>query len=89
LCEVLPRVRDIRRFGSAALDLVSVACGRLDGFYEAGLNPWDIAAGWLIVAEAGGVVSGAGGGPPSTDLTVAGNPQVQPKLLALLERTAP
>jgi myo-inositol-1(or 4)-monophosphatase len=85
LLEVLPQVRDIRRIGSAALDLCSVACGRLDGFYESGLNPWDMAAGWLIVTEAGGVVSGRHGGPPSAALTVAGNPAVQPQLLALLE----
>ncbi len=50
---LLPAVRDIRRAGSAALDLCAVACGRLDGFYEAGLNPWDSAAGGLIAAEAG------------------------------------
>lgn len=54
---VLPRVRDIRRAGSAALDLCSVACGRLDGLYEAPMEPWDKAAGSLIVAEAGGTVS--------------------------------
>lgn len=86
LLEVLPRVRDIRRIGSAALDLCSVASGRLDGFYENGLNPWDVAAGWLIVSEAGGVVTGPGGGPPSAALTVAGNPFVQPQLLALVDR---
>jgi myo-inositol-1(or 4)-monophosphatase len=85
LREVLPRVRDIRRFGSAALDLVSVACGRLDAFYEAGLNPWDMAAGWLLVTEAGGVVSGLAGGPPSPALTVAGNPDLQGQLLELVE----
>ncbi len=53
--DVLPRIRDYRRFGSAALDLCSVAAGRLDGFYEAGLNVWDYAAGRLLVTEAGGV----------------------------------
>jgi len=55
--EVLGRVRDIRRAGSAALDLCSVACSRLDGFFEAYTQPWDRAAGALIVAEAGGVVT--------------------------------
>ncbi|MGH2699751.1 MAG: inositol monophosphatase family protein [Actinomycetota bacterium] len=55
--EVLGEVRDIRRAGSAALDLCSVACRRLDGFYEAYTQPWDHAAGALIVAEAGGIVS--------------------------------
>ena len=85
LLEVLPLVRDIRRIGSAALDLCAVAGGRLDGFYEVGLNPWDMAAGWLIITEAGGVVTGARGGPPSAALTVAGNPAVQPQLLAVLD----
>ena len=56
LTRVLPAVRDVRRFGSAALDLSWVAAGRLDGYYETGLNPWDWAAGELIVREAGGVV---------------------------------
>ena len=54
LTSVLPRIRDIRRFGSAALDLCSVAAGQLDGYYEAGLNVWDYAAGKLIVEESGG-----------------------------------
>ena len=85
LLALLPQVRDIRRIGSAALDLCSVACGRLDGFYEAGLNSWDMAAGWLMVTEAGGVVSGSHGGPPSAALTVAGNPTVQAELLAVLD----
>jgi fructose-1,6-bisphosphatase/inositol monophosphatase family enzyme len=53
---VLPRVRDIRRFGSAALDLCWTAGGRYDAYYEWGLNPWDLAAGALICAEAGGAV---------------------------------
>lgn len=85
LLGLLPVVRDIRRIGSAALDLCSVASGRLDGFYESGLNPWDIAAGWLIVCEAGGVVTGAGGGAPSPALTVAGNEAVHSQLLKLLD----
>lgn len=55
--------RAIRRFGSAALDLAYVASGRLDGFYEANLNRWDIAAGALIVEEAGGQVTAYDGGP--------------------------
>ena len=53
LVDVLPRVRDIRRFGSAALDLCWVAAGRFDGYYEWGVNPWDVAAGKLIAREAG------------------------------------
>lgn len=54
---LLPRVRDIRRCGSAALDLCMVACGRLDAYYERGLKPWDHAAGALVAAEAGAVVA--------------------------------
>jgi myo-inositol-1(or 4)-monophosphatase len=57
LVRVLPRVRDIRRAGSAALDLASVACGRLDGDFEAPMQRWDKAAGAILVKEAGGVVS--------------------------------
>ncbi|MCI1261387.1 MAG: inositol monophosphatase [Tetrasphaera jenkinsii] len=72
LAPLLPRVRDIRRFGSAALDLCHVADGSLDGYYERGLNPWDMAAGSLIVTEAGGTVSGLDGAPASRDLVIAG-----------------
>ena len=57
LTRVLSQVRDIRRGGSAALDLAWVACGRLDGFYEWGIKHWDRAAGMLLVSEAGGGVS--------------------------------
>jgi myo-inositol-1(or 4)-monophosphatase len=78
LLRVLPLVRDIRRIGSAALDLVRVADGSVDAYAEAGLNPWDLAAGWLVVEEAGGRVVGVDG-PPGTALTVASGP-------ALLDR---
>lgn len=71
LTRVLPQVRDIRRAGSAALDLCAVAAGRLDVYYESGLNAWDRAAGQLIVTEAGGVVRGVGA-QPSRELTLAG-----------------
>ena len=56
LTHILPAVRDVRRLGSAAIDLAWVAAGRLDGYFETGLNPWDWAAGELLVREAGGVV---------------------------------
>jgi myo-inositol-1(or 4)-monophosphatase len=62
LRRVLPRVRDVRRAGAAALDLCHVAAGRLDGYYERGLKRWDLAAGALIVREAGGVVKPLSGG---------------------------
>ena len=57
LTEFLLRSRGVRRDGSAAIDLAYVACGRFDGFWEEGLNPWDVAAGKLLIEEAGGTVS--------------------------------
>ena len=69
-------VRDIRRLGAAALDLCLVAAGRLDGYFETGLQPWDLAAGALIAREAGAVVANLDGGPPSAHLTVAGGPGI-------------
>lgn len=73
--ELLPQVRDIRRLGAASLDLCLVADGRLDGYYEQGLGPWDFAAGALIAAEAGRVVSGiTEPTPSSTGVVVAGDP---------------
>ena len=54
---MLPLTQGIRRPGSAAFDLSYVACGRYEGFYESALNAWDVAAGWLLVEEAGGRVS--------------------------------
>lgn len=63
LTRILPRVRDIRRGGSAAQDLAWLAAGRLDGYFERGLNPWDWAAGRLLVTEAGGRVETLPGEP--------------------------
>jgi myo-inositol-1(or 4)-monophosphatase len=71
---MLPRVRDIRRFGSAALDLCALAQARVDAFYERGLSPWDLAAGGLVAAEAGAVVAGLHGRPADADLVIATNP---------------
>ena len=71
-------MRDIRRIGSAALDLVRVAEGSVDAYAETGLNAWDLAAGWLVVEEAGGVVLGTGQegthSHPGKALTVAAGP---------------
>ena len=61
------KVQGVRRMGSAALDLAYVAAGRFDGFFEAGLKPWDVAAGALLVAEAGGVVTRFDGSPHELD----------------------
>jgi myo-inositol-1(or 4)-monophosphatase len=68
---LLPRVRDIRRGGSAALDLCAVACGRLDGYYERGTHDWDRAAGALIATEAGAVVEGFYGRAASESMVLA------------------
>lgn len=83
LTPVLPAIRDIRRFGSAALDLCHVADGTLDGYYERGLNPWDLAAGWLVVTEAGGWVGGITKDFADHSMTVAGG-AVAAELRALL-----
>jgi fructose-1,6-bisphosphatase/inositol monophosphatase family enzyme len=85
LAQVLPRVRDIRRMGAAAVDLCSVACGRLDAFYERGLGPWDLAAGALIAREAGAAVGDLAGGPPSGDFVLAASPGLFEPLRALLD----
>jgi myo-inositol-1(or 4)-monophosphatase len=73
---LLPRIRDLRRAGGAALDLAAVAAGRLDLFYEQGLSPWDQAAGALFVREAGGVVTGLAGAAPTNRMVIAGSPDM-------------
>ena len=77
------KVSDLRRAGSAALDLAYLACGRCDGFFELGLSPWDIAAGSLLIKEAGGTVTDFGGGTKYliTGNIVAGNPAVHKEML--------
>jgi myo-inositol-1(or 4)-monophosphatase len=84
LTTVLPAVRDIRRLGSAALDLCLVARGRVDAYFEAGMQPWDWAAGALIAAEAGAQVGGLDGRPPGSWTTLAANAALFRALEALL-----
>ena len=84
--KILPRTSGIRRTGSAAIDLCDLACGRLDGFWELHLAPWDVAAGVLILREAGGIITDLAG---SEDVVkhgafVAGNPAVYRELRSLL-----
>jgi len=86
---LLPRVRDIRRGGSAAVDLCSVAAGRLDAFFERGLNYWDYAAGGLIAREAGAVVGGLSGRAESTSMAVAAGPDLYRQLGAFLASLDP
>jgi myo-inositol-1(or 4)-monophosphatase len=71
VAQLLPIVRDIRRMGAASIDLCFAAEGRLDGYFEKGLNLWDHAAGGLVAAEAGLTVSGLAGAPPGPDLVIA------------------
>ena len=80
----------VRRGGSAAIDLCYVACGRLDGFWEFNLKPWDVAAGWLIVQEAGGVVSDLKGLPYCLDTKeiTASNGCLHNKLLSVFSEVA-
>jgi myo-inositol-1(or 4)-monophosphatase len=85
VAELLPRVRDIRRHGSSALDLCSVAAGRIDAYYELDLKPWDHAAGALIAAEAGLVVTGLTGRPFAEPMAVAAAPSIAGPFLELLE----
>jgi myo-inositol-1(or 4)-monophosphatase len=84
LPDLLPRVRDIRRLGSGALDLCSVAAGRLDAYYEQGLSPWDLSAGALIAREAGALVTGLRGREAGYDLVLAAAPGVHEQLHDLL-----
>ncbi len=79
---LLPRVRDIRRAGAAALDLAWLAAGRVDAFYERGLKAWDRAAGDLLVREAGGVTQSVAGEPPG--MIAAATPQLLDELGALV-----
>jgi myo-inositol-1(or 4)-monophosphatase len=83
LVHIAPAVAGIRRTGSACLDLAWLAAGRFDGFWEAKLSPWDVAAGWLMVREAGGVMTDYAGTPASiwNGEVVAGNETIQAQLL--------
>ena len=85
--QITLRTHGVRRAGSAALDLASVACGRLDAFWEFNLNPWDTAAGALLVEEAGGRVTDMSGGPwrLTGDQVLATNGLVHADFIALMQ----
>ena len=85
LQSVLPSVRDIRRFGSCALDLCLVAQGGLDGFFERGVNPWDHSAGGFIARQSGAMVSGLFGKKESEEMIVVANPTLHQQLVSILE----
>lgn len=83
---MLPAVRDVRRIGSAALDLCMVAAGRLDVYYEHGIKLWDHAAGSLIAAEAGARVVLPGPEPDGGDVIIAAAPGIADEFIATLRR---
>ncbi|WP_083971225.1 inositol monophosphatase family protein [Actinoplanes awajinensis] len=82
--QMITRVRDIRRMGAASLDLCLAAEGRLDAFFEKGLNPWDYAAGGLIASEAGMVVTGLNGAPAGPEMVLLAPPALFEALHELL-----
>ena len=90
LHQVAPRVAGVRRFGSAALDMAYVAAGRFDGYWERDVKPWDIAAGGLMVVEAGGLATDIDGGPFSPDKgsALCANPDLHPILMERIRAAA-
>jgi myo-inositol-1(or 4)-monophosphatase len=90
LHQIANRVSGVRRFGSAALDLAYVAAGRFDGYWERGPSKWDVAAGTLLVTEAGGMVSEANGGadPLNNHSILAANAELHPLILQKLRAAA-
>jgi myo-inositol-1(or 4)-monophosphatase len=84
VAHMVPRCRDIRRAGAAAVDLCWVADGRLDGYWERGIKLWDHAAASLVVSEAGGIVTDLHGGVPGPDVVIAANAGLWPDLVAEL-----
>ena len=92
LHNVLTTCRGLRRMGAAAVDLAYTACGRFDVFYELGLKPWDTAAGWLLVQEAGGRVSQFTPFQPyslDADSILASNPLIHADMAAMLQNISP
>ena len=85
--DLIPKVAGVRRPGAASLDLAYVAAGRYDGFWEAGLKPWDMAAGMLIIQEAGGLVTDFEGGENvlGSGNIVGGNPKIFAQLLGIIQ----
>ena len=90
LHQIAQKVTGVRRFGSAALDLAYVAAGRFDGYWERGLGKWDLAAGLLMITEAGGMVTDADGGtdPLTTGSVLASNLELHPQILQKLKAAA-
>ncbi|GAA3299602.1 inositol monophosphatase [Dactylosporangium vinaceum] len=86
LTGLIGHIRDVRRIGAASIDLCLVAEGALDAYYEKGLNPWDHAAGGLVAAEAGALVTGLDGNAPGVDMVIAAPPALHAQLHDLLSK---
>lgn len=89
IAQLLPEIRDIRRSGSAAYDLCSVACGRVDAYVEDHLNSWDVAAGLLIATEAGAITSAIDGGPVTPASVLVAAPGIHADLVEKLQALKP
>ena len=87
MAQITPAAAGIRRTGSASTDLAWLAAGRFDGYWEAGIRPWDIAPGWLMLREAGGTMTDFSGGSGSiwNGEVVAGNETIQGQMLKIIK----
>jgi myo-inositol-1(or 4)-monophosphatase len=84
VAHMVMKVRDVRRFGAAAVDLCFVACGRLDAYFEEHLHSWDLVAGQIIATEAGAIVTNYAGEPVTPEQVLASSPLIQQELIALI-----
>ncbi len=82
MANLLPKIRDLRRNGAAAVDLCYVAMGAVDAYFEASLKEWDLAAGGLIATEAGALVTGRNGGPAGKAMVIAAGPHLHARLVS-------
>ena len=87
VARMVSEIRDIRRFGAAAIDLCFVACGRYDAYFEEHLHSWDLVAGQVIATEAGALVSDYAGGPVTPGQVLATQPGIRDELLSLITRS--
>lgn len=85
IARLIPQIRDLRRIGAAAVDLCHVAAGMVDGYFEATLNEWDLAAGGLVAREAGAIVTGRHGGPANHEMVIAAGPALHAELVAAVD----
>ncbi|MEI8066801.1 MAG: inositol monophosphatase family protein [Actinomycetes bacterium] len=85
IARLIPQIRDLRRIGAAAVDLCHVAAGMVDGYFEATLNEWDLAAGGLVAREAGAIVTGRHGGPANHEMVIAAGPTLHAQLVAAVD----